>query len=170
MTAALEAIPESIIDILLAEQALILAKRRVLWNIDKHLFLGPIHALRKEGCEPRFEEHTIYIRAAGDKHKLAAIMRILRCSGFTFDSPRPQKGDTEWNSHFHIEGATINIFFMFSSSVCKRVKVGTKMQEVDIYETQCDDIAPAIEAPAEGFVPIVEFSGEDSHFDEEIPF
>lgn len=152
MNAALEAIPDSIIDIAIAEQAVDLAKQRLLWANDKHLFLAPVNALRKEGGELRFDSGTIYLNATGDQHKLAAIMRILRCSGFTFNSPRPNKGDTSWNSHFHIDGATINIFFMFSSSVCKRVKVGTRMQEVDVYETQCDDIASAIEAPIDGEV------------------
>lgn len=81
---------------------------------------------------------TIDISFTGDGPKLACVWTELRRHGYEPDS-RPTKGDTSYNSHWRCgrEGYS-TIWVSFSSSVCRRVQVGTKMVEQPVYETQCE--------------------------------
>jgi len=81
------------------------------------------------------------INCAGDKHKLAAVIRILRISGFSTAANRPKQGDSSWYAWFDADNCTMRIWFSFTSSVCRRIKTGSKMVSVDTYETVCGDIS-----------------------------
>ena len=84
---------------------------------------------------------SLDISLAGDKHEFAMIVRALRTSGFVLDNAMPKAGDASWCAWArHPDGAVMVCFF--SSRVCRRVKVGTKMVEQDVYETVCDEIIP----------------------------
>jgi hypothetical protein len=126
------------IEILLAESALELAKRRSRWNSIKDFYRPIVNALHRLGIEPGLST-DVDVSFSGDAHKLATVVRILRTSGFTTESARPKDGDTTWYARYtHPECAT-SVWLYFTSSVCKRVKVGTKMVEQDVYEVQCGD-------------------------------
>jgi hypothetical protein len=89
-----------------------------------------------EAAEP---PGSIDLLFAGDGPKLAKVWRLLRLHGYNTLS-RPKKGDTTFSA-FWRPNVTVQyspIWMQFSSTLCRRVKVGTKMQEVDIYETQCE--------------------------------
>jgi hypothetical protein len=96
--------------------------------------------------DPTFDLDNEYItlQFAGDGEKLKQAWGLLRRSGYNTDH-RPKKGDTQvyafWNREEHAQ-----IFMYFTSTLCKRVQVGTEMKEVPIYETQCGSDLPELEA------------------------
>lgn len=97
--------------------------------------------------EPGFYADNEYITLSftGDGEKLKTVWGLLRRAGFS-TSIRPKKGDTAFNAFWHQEGL-MDLFMCFSSNLCKRVKVGTKMVEQDVFETQCGEM-PEVEAEA----------------------
>lgn len=128
------------IELQLQEQALNLAKTKAKWNGCKSL-LGPVvNAVAKLGIEPTFG-YCLDISFSGDAKRLAAVVRILRISGWNSNAAKPVKGDTSWHAIFDHPDTQVTIWMYFTSSVCKRVKTGTKMVETDIYEVQCGDIS-----------------------------
>lgn len=134
----------------LVKEALALAERRETFKMNKAL-LGPIvNAMRKLGADVTFP-NSLDVRIVGDAAKLAAAVRILRTSGFTFPTEsRPKKGDTSWHQFFKHSECPVAVWFNFSSSVCRRVQVGTKTETVNtpIFETVCDSIElPAADYP-----------------------
>lgn len=144
----LDTVLDSSVDIALAEQALALAKARAKWATCKDFYLPIINALQRVGVEPALSGNDINVQFSGDKAKLAAVMRILRTSGFTFTANRPKQGDSDWHCYFHHPDSAVPVWLYFTSSVCRRVQVGTKMVETPIYETKCGDISIDDDAPA----------------------
>lgn len=136
----IEVVSDSIIDKELIEEQLNLTKKKAKWNEDKWL-LGPVvNALFLIGIEPSLSSGSLNVSFSGDKAKLAAAIRILRVAGFVGDGEKPKKGDDSWYSYFHHPRCELQIWFYFTSTVCKKVKVGTKLVEQDVYEVQCGDI------------------------------
>ena len=89
-----------------------------------------------------FDNEYMFLTFAGGGDKLKAAWAALRRAGYNTES-RPEKGDTAFNAFWRKEGYAA-IFMMFSSTLCRRVKVGTKMVEQDVFETQCGEL-PEIE-------------------------
>jgi hypothetical protein len=145
MTSALDTMLESSIDIHIAEQAIKLSQLRARWASCRDFYTPVVNALQRIGIEPTLADYVM-VSTTGDAARLAKVIRILRCAGFTFSGDRPKAGDTSWNTWFRHPDCHVSIFFCFTSSVCRRVKVGTVMQEVDVYETRCD-AGGCIEAP-----------------------
>lgn len=86
----------------------------------------------------------INLNFTGDGDRLAEVWKELRRNGYAPNS-RPKKGESSFYTHWLQDG--LSTFWMnFSSSVCRRVKTGTKTVEVDVYETQCGEI-PELESP-----------------------
>jgi hypothetical protein len=164
MNAQIDAIPESLVEIKLAEAALAIAKDRLQWNGCKEFFGPIVNALQRIGAEPYLSHGTIYVIMTGDKDKLTQAFRIMRTAGMEFTGDRPKKGDSSWSAAFRHPAQSVYVFFQFTSSVCRRVKTGTKMVEQDIYETQCGDISTDEPAPLLTIVPAA------VSFDSDIPF
>lgn len=114
----------------------------------------------------------INVRFTGDKQKFTAVLRELRTRQWNTNDPkdRPKPGVTFWSSWFYDEAkpgdSTTKFWLSFSSNVCRRVKVGTKIvpqHEEDVYEVVCGEIEPyaaaatgAVEtaaAPADDGIP-----------------
>ena len=77
------------------------------------------------------------IRGTGEE--LTAAIRWLRTRGWNTDSKPPETNQAHWDAlYVHTEDLNkIRIRLTFSSTVCRMVKVGTKMVEQDVYETRC---------------------------------
>lgn len=165
MNAQVDTIPESLVEIKLAEAALQIAKDRLQWNGCKEVFGPIVNALQRIGSEPYISGGTIYVSMTGDKDKLTQAFRIFRSSGMEFTGERPKKGDSSWSAIFRHPSQSVYVYFQFTSSVCRRIKTGTKMVEQDVYETQCGDISTDEPAPLLTIVPAAPVS-----FDDEIPF
>jgi hypothetical protein len=99
----------------------------------------------------------------GDGERLAAVWKELRRNGYKSDC-RPKKGDTTFYAFWEREGYA-RLFMNFSSSMCRRVQVGTKMVEQPIYETQCGDL-PELETDA----PKPNLTVIEGGFDDDVPF
>jgi len=108
-------------------------------------------ALEEMDIPPTFDGDYDYMGLSftGDGKKLGDVWGLLRRNGYKTDA-RPQKGDTTFYAFWEHERLA-KIFMNFTSSVCRRVKVGTRMVEQDIYETQCGEL-PEIDAPATAVV------------------
>lgn len=95
--------------------------------------------------DPGFDLDNEYItlQFTGDGEKLKQVWGLLRRNGYKTDH-HPKRGDTQVYAFWDREGQA-QIFMYFTSTLCKRVQVGTEMKEVPIYETQCGEL-PEIES------------------------
>lgn len=120
-------------------------------------------ALEDLDIEPGFSLDNEYINLsfAGDGPKLATVWKLLRQHGYK-NSCHPKKGDTTFYAFWAQEGHA-QFFMNFTSTMCRRVKVGTKTVEQDVYETHCGEMPTdlEIEAPKNAVVEVD---------DNEIPF
>lgn len=165
MNAQVETLLEDPIEISLAEESIAIAKKRQKWNAIRDFYRPVINALQRLGLEPRLS-NEVDVSFAGDARKLAAVVRILRTSGFDTTAERPKPGSNTWYAYYEHPDCSTKIWLNFTSSVCRRVKIGTKMVEQDVYEVQCGDIGGAVDsilpAPSAPVLAIVQ--------DEEMPF
>lgn len=145
MSAQLETLADDPIDIALMEQSLALAKRRLRWDAIKDFYRPIVNAFHRLGIDIGLSTE-VDIRFAGDAKKLAAVVTILRGSGFNTVVARPKKGDTSWSAYYSHPDCETRVWLYFTSSVCRQVKTGTKWVEQDVYEVQCGDISEP-EAP-----------------------
>lgn len=102
----------------------------------------------------------IQLSFAGDGEMLKTVWGHLRRAGFNTNT-RPKKGDTTFYAFWKQDGQA-DILMMFSSTMCRRVQVGTEMKEVPIYETQCGEL-PEIESEDKP-VAVVEAFADDIPF------
>jgi hypothetical protein len=113
------------------------AKRAIEdWQREKDLFLPIITELELLGLEPAWDGE-LNLRFSGDAAKLAAVVRVLRRGGWEFRDSRPAANQPEWCGRMYREG-TPSVWIFFTSTVCRRVQVGTQTVEQPIYETICE--------------------------------
>ena len=79
--------------------------------------------------------YNIYI--TGSRADLDIMFGVLRRAGLTPRS-RPQEKEPVYTTWWNWEDGN-NVWISFSSTSCRRMKVGTEMKEVDVYETVCED-------------------------------
>lgn len=84
----------------------------------------------------------IDIVVSGDKALFVTCWKLWREAGVRLDPAT--EGATQLSQFVDI--GDICFWFHFSSTVCKRVQVGTQMQEVPIYETHCGESLSGMEA------------------------
>jgi hypothetical protein len=92
-----------------------------------------------------YQGGSIDIAFAGSGEKLGKVWGLLRRTGYSTSS-RPKAGDPSFSAFWNAPGDLSKIWLQFSSTVCKRIQTGTKMVEVAIYETVCEEL-PAIGSP-----------------------
>lgn len=135
-----------------------LRKRRIA--IRKGLpKLAPLFAdVEALGGEPYTDGDWIYVPVTGDKIKFLAFVRCIAKHGFK--APKVEKGATGFTQLEYMGDGDdmVPVYFQFSSTACRRVKIGTKTVEQDVYETVCDELMPygeqpAPTAPAEDSIP-----------------
>jgi hypothetical protein len=85
----------------------------------------------------------INISFTGDGARLGQVWAELRRNGYTPNS-RPTKGQTTFCTFWSKEDYA-KFWMTFTSSVCRRVQVGTTTVEQPIYEVQCGEL-PELEA------------------------
>lgn len=80
----------------------------------------------------------VVVSMAGNKQDLGQLMRALYSIGLRPDT-KPEEKSTEWNTHWRRhEKEEIDIFSMFTSTVCVMRQIGTETKEVPIYEMVCE--------------------------------
>jgi hypothetical protein len=90
------------------------------------------------GADVSVDSMDINFRLSGDKDKFLKLVRLHRRHGFR--PTIPEKGETE--ATWRVNKDQVSFWIHFASTVCRRVQVGTKTQEVPVYETQCDTFVP----------------------------
>ena len=86
------------------------------------------------------DSYNVSIRVAGGPNELKEIFRAFRKLGYE-PSDRPGiQPEASFGTYFRKDPSddTPEFYLSFSSTICKRVKVGTKMVEQAIYETVCE--------------------------------
>jgi hypothetical protein len=81
------------------------------------------------------EDVNFYV--SGNTEVLKEIFRTFRKLGYEPSSRPDAKPQSSFTCYFHQDGRP-SFYLSFSSTLCKRVKVGTTTQEVDVYETVCE--------------------------------
>ena len=130
----------SSIDKQLMNDAMQLAKNRAAWVADRERLLPIIGKFEEMGGEAQWYSNGLTLRLTGGKEALTKAIRLLRTAGGTTESAKPQPGETSYSGLYHFEGLTSKyVFLYFTSSVCRRVQIGTVMKEMPVYEVVCDE-------------------------------
>ena len=130
---------EDPIDEKLTQEVSEIETRRERWLDIREYFLPLVRRFKGLDLEPNFDGRDINLSFSGDKAKLTSVIRILRTNGFDTDAEAPKANSNYWSAYFtNAEDSRIQFWISFSSTVCRMVKVGTKMVEQDVYEVQCD--------------------------------
>ena len=92
---------------------------------------------------------SIDLHVSGDYEMLLRTMRVLRSYGLNADK-RPAEGEASyfayWTAAYGDDHCNLvipdsllkaRVWLNFSSTQCERVKVGTRLEEVPVYETRC---------------------------------
>jgi hypothetical protein len=126
----------------LDEKKKTLRKRRAAMKVHAAKLQALFADVEPLGCDPYTDGDWIFVSLTGDKHKFLQFCRAMRKHGF--EVPKVEKGATGFQKLNYIgEGDNaLALYFIFSSSVCRRVKVGTKMVEQDVFEVVCDELMP----------------------------
>jgi len=78
------------------------------------------------------------LSVTGDKHVLEAIFGIFRKLGYEPDSRPGEEPATTFSCYWDHPELEARFWLYFTSTVCTRKKIGTKMVQQDIYETVCE--------------------------------
>jgi len=87
----------------------------------------------------------VSLNVTGSRSLLTRVWRSLRLRGWYTADTRPAALETSWSGSFYLHTGTedggrvpgVEVYLSFSSTVCRRVKVGTKLVEQPIYEVRC---------------------------------
>jgi hypothetical protein len=119
----------------------------LLWDHDHDVAMPALEKIAALGFEPYVLSTThIVANVNGDIDTLTAVIRALRTAGYSSPS-KPERKNPSFTAFYKHPDAKLEIFLQFSSSVCKRVKVGETTQVVPVYEIQCGE---STEFAAEG--------------------
>ncbi len=130
----------------LRERQAELARRANSWMEHRSALLPMVNDLILLGCQVSMFDDDLNIIFTGDKQKFLTVLRVQFRHGLRPDLSSLKKGATEGS--WSVRRDQLRIYTRFSSTVCRRVQVGTKLEEVPIYETQCDSPVPdAAELP-----------------------
>jgi len=89
------------------------------------------------------QEGEINLGFTGNANTLGLVWNVLRRYGYQ-PGCRPNKSEPTFYTWWTKEGAS-RIWMSFSSTVCRRVQVGTQTVEQPIYEIHCGEL-PLLEA------------------------
>jgi hypothetical protein len=98
-------------------------------------------ALQKAGVnvtDVGIDSMSYNISVTGPRADLDVMFGILRRNGLQ-PSSRPEEKTQYYSTYWTFEDSSDYIFVMFSSTSCRRVQVGTKMEEVPVYDTVCEE-------------------------------
>lgn len=107
------------------------------WAKSHEQFKDLVSKMEALGYDAKLSTSGLDFVGTGNRQKLVDGLRVLRSAGYSRNlMPGPK--DTSY-SCFLQHDTEKSIWFQFSSSVCRRVQVGTEMKEVPVYEITCDE-------------------------------
>lgn len=123
-------------------------KTRATWLANRHYLAQLDRALRDMELEPELGVFSWYIiSATGDAKKLYRLVSLIEAAGYTTKEGPPKKGSNEWRPLYKHAECKIEVYLCFTSSVCRRVKTGTRTVQEDVYENVCTDFTSLEHAP-----------------------
>ena len=118
-----------------------------VWENDRDIAMPVLEKLDALGAEPYvMSDSHIAVSLTGDIDTLTSAIRAMRTGGYASAS-KPERKSPTFHAFYRHPEAKLEIFFQFSSSVCKRVQVGTETKTVPVYEIHCGE---STEFAAEG--------------------
>ena len=78
------------------------------------------------------------VNITGSRADLDIMFGLLRRAGLT-PLMRPKEKELNYGTKWSTEDRSFRIWIFFASTSCKRVQVGTKTEEVPVYETVCEE-------------------------------
>jgi len=100
-------------------------------------FVDEINLSDASSARMNCDSEEVNFYASGKADVLKEIFRAFRKLGYEPSSRPEAKPQSNFTCYFSRDGRP-TFYLSFSSTLCRRVKVGTKMQEVDVYETVCE--------------------------------
>jgi hypothetical protein len=100
----------------------------------EHMDCGLIRAV--------FWASDLSVSISGTAHQFGLAWGFLRGQGFKCENERPKPKESAWSGFFTNPTTQASIFVTFASTQCQRVQVGTRTEEVPVYEVQCGEVAP----------------------------
>lgn len=80
--------------------------------------------------------NELHVNVTGNKDKLSEVWGVLRKLGYETED---HVGDEKVSDKsFRFKKDTVEVVLKFTSSICRRVQVGTEMKEVPVFEIQCE--------------------------------
>lgn len=132
------------------------------WATLRDRYEPIIAKLEDFGAEPTYSG-WLYASITGNRDKLVKVIRALRTSGLK-SYLHPKEGSPEFRALYESDDKALHVYLTFTSTVCKRIKIGTKTETVDVYEVQCGE-EPIDESTAEPEVaPEVKTEADDISF------
>lgn len=122
----------------LQEELIRVYKRISWWAAHHQALMGLVEDMDKVGFDATVTSSGLEFSGAGDKAKLLAMFRTMRKHGYT-PSSRPAAETTYFYAYWDRADGIGSVWVGFTSTVCKRVQVGTEMKEVAVYEVRCGE-------------------------------
>ncbi len=98
-------------------------------------------ALQKAGVkltDVSVDSTSYNINITGPRADLDVMFGILRRHGLQ-PNGRPEEKTQYYSTFWKFDDTSDFLFVSFSSTSCRRVQVGTKMEEVPVYDTVCEE-------------------------------
>jgi len=115
-----------------------LARKATAWVKARAALLPYVRDMVLLGCDHNYSDRWINFTVAGDKSKFLSLVRLHRRHGFKPDMPDKDATMAQW----FLSKDGVDIYVQFTSTVCRRVQVGTTTQQVPVYETKCESFVP----------------------------
>jgi hypothetical protein len=116
-------------------------RRMEFWVANRERFLpllAKVEELFPDRCQLDCGAISLDISIASRMGDLLGAIQLLEEHGYTpNNAPPDEEAVSTWHSYFECEGMP-RIWFYWSNPFCTRVPVGTKMEEVTVYEVRCD--------------------------------
>lgn len=112
-------------------------KQMAMLEVHYDAFQTILYSMPKESVTRVWVDFCFNVHITGTREILIAAMRALRRQGYEADA-RPISGRPGYSTYFRKEGMP-EIWFNFTSTQYRRVKVGTQTVVQDVYETVCDE-------------------------------
>lgn len=140
------------------------------WVQEKHLYIPIIEKLEALGSEPAYNGY-LYASLTGNRDTILGAIRALRSCGLK-SKEHPKEGQPSFQAWYENADQTVRVYLNFSSTVCRRVKTGTRTEIVDVYEVQCgDDPVPEQDVPGSPEDPAeTQLDVQVKNPDDDIPF
>lgn len=90
-----------------------------------------------------YGDTSINVQVVGDVKLLGRVWGAFRRAGYQSYS-RPAKNEPSWSGWFHHDNA-MGMYLSFTSTVCRRVKIGSQMVMQDVYSVECGGAGEAEE-------------------------